>query len=156
MKLLGVFVFLLLAVLAARGVRWAYVAFVLMIPLSFPAFTGFRVDPKPCDLTFDLPLAVQSLSNYSHVLLFAFFFLVTTKHFRWSEWPSWGRSIGMTMGMGAVMEIAQGLSGNHHCKSVDLIPDVVGALLGLLAVFLGGTIASAKLSRHKEDNGNIG
>lgn len=144
MKLFGFLVFLVLAILAVRGSRWAYAAFVLMILLSFPAFTGFRVDPKPCELTFDLPLAVQSLSNYPHIILFAFFFLVTTKHFRLSGWPSWGWSIGLTMAMGAAMEIAQGLSGNHHCKTVDLIPDFIGALLGLMIVTLSGTTARAK------------
>src|SRR5687767_15940634 len=117
MKLFGFVVFLVLAFLAVRGARWAYIAFVLMIPLSFPAFTGFRVDPKPCELAFDLPLAVQSLSNYPHILLFAFFFLVTTKHFRLSGWSSWGWSIGLTMAMVAAMEIAQGLSGIHHGKA---------------------------------------
>lgn len=145
----------MLSSLCEARARWAYVAFVLMIPLSFPAFTGFRVDPRPCELTFDLPLAVQSLSNYPHIILFFFFFLVTTKHFRLSGWPPWGWSIGLTMAMGAAMEIAQGLSGNHHCKSVDLIPDFIGALLGLMAVILGGTIANAKLSGRDRDNGHI-
>jgi hypothetical protein len=155
MKLLGFVAFLMLAFLAMRGARWAYVAFALMIPLSFFAFTGFHVDPKPCELTFELPLAVQSLSNYPHILLFAFFLLVTTKCFRSSDWPSLGWSFCLTMAMGAAMEIAQGLSGNHHCKSVDLVPDFIGALLGLLAVILGGTIANGKLRRRGRHHGDL-
>jgi hypothetical protein len=155
MKLLGVLMFLVLAILAMRGARWAYAGFVMLILLYFPASTGFRVDPKPCELTFNLPLGVQSLSNYPHIILFSFFFLVTTRQLRMSRWRRFGWSIGLTMAMGAAVEIAEGLSGKHYCKTVDLIPDFMGALLGLMVVVLGGTIASAKLSRRNGDNGPI-
>jgi hypothetical protein len=155
MKLFGFLIFLVLAILAMRGARWAYALFVILGLLYFPASTGFRVDPKPCDLMLDLPLAVQSLSNYPHIILFFFFFLMTTRQFRSSGWRSLGWSIGLTMAMGAAVEIAEGPSGNHHCKTLDLIPDFLGALLGLMVVVLGGMIASAKLSRRNSDNGPI-
>ena len=131
-ELLGLLVFLALAILAARGSRWAYDAFALMIPLSFFAFTGFRGDPNPCELAFDLHFIFHALPNYPHILLFAFFFLVTAGHFRFSSWQLWIGGIGLTMAMGAAMEIAQGLSGGTlHCKAVDLVPDFIGALLDL-------------------------
>ena len=147
MKLIGFLIFLLLAFLAVRGSRWAYLGFALMIPLSFFAFAGFRLDPMSCELTFDARHAMLSVTNYGHILVFAFFFLVTTKHFRFSGWPSLGWAVGLTMAMGAAMELAQGLSGIHHCKAVDLIPDFVGVLAGLMLVILGGAIADA--SRRK-------
>jgi hypothetical protein len=146
MKLFGVLTFVVLAILATRGARWAYAAMVIVILLYFPASSGFRLDPTPCELAFDLSLAGRSLSNYPHILLFSFFFLATARQFRMSGWRSLGWSIGLTIAMGAIVEIAEGLSGVHHCKSVDLIPDFVGALLGLIVVLLGG--ASAKLSRR--------
>ena len=152
MKLLGLLVFLALAVLAARGSRWAYATFALMIPLSFFAFAGFRGDPKPCELTFNLSYAIYAMPNYSHVAIFAFFFLVTTGHFRFSSWSSRIWAIGLTMTMGAAMEIAQALSGGtHHCKAVDLVPDFIGALLGLILV-LGGTMVSDRLHRRSRNS----
>src|SRR4051794_26429401 len=155
MKLFAALIFLVLAILALRRARWAYAAFVILGLLYFPASNGFRVDPKPCDLRFDLPLAILSLSNYAHILLFSLVFLMTTKQFRLSGWRPFGWSIGLTMAMGAAVEIAEGLSGAHHCKAIDLIPDFVGALLGLMVVVVGGAIASATLGRRKGDNGAI-
>ena len=139
MKLLGILLIWGLAIAAIRGARWAYVAFVVLGLLYFPAITGFRVDPKPCDLALDAPLAVQSLSNYGHIILFFFFFLMTARQFRSSGWSSLAWSVGLTMAMGAAVEVAEGLSGAHHCKASDLVPDLMGALLGLLVVVVAGT-----------------
>ena len=154
MKLFGILIFLALGIPAMRGVRWAC-AFVLLILLSFPASMGSRLDPRPCELMFDLPLAVQSLSNYAHITLFFFFFLITAKQLRMSGLRSLGWSVGLTMAMGAALEISQGLSGNHHCKTVDLIPDFIGAFLGLMVVVLGGMIASVRRGRRNGNNGHI-
>ena len=142
MKLFGILIFLALAILAMRGARWAYAAFVLFILLSFPAQSAFHLDPKPCGLTFGLPDAIQSLSNYGHIWLFGFFFLVTALHFRLLGWRSLAWAIAVTMAMGAAVELAQGISGNHHCKTVDLIPDFIGALVGLVIVILAGKVLS--------------
>lgn len=134
MKLFGALLIWVLAIPAMRGVRWAYVAFVVLGLVYIPASVGFRIDPTPCDLTVDLPLAILSLSNYPHIIIFFLFFLITTRQFRVSGWRSWGWSIALTMAMGAALEIAQALSGNGHCRARDLIPDFAGALLGLMVV----------------------
>jgi len=151
MKLLAAVVIWGFAILSLRGARWAYVAFVILGLLYLPASTGFRLDPRPCDLSIDLPLAIQSLSNFAHIILFFLFFLVTTRQFRLPGWQSLGWSIALTMAMGAGLEIAESLSGSHHCKAVDLIPDFIGALLGLFVVVLVGALASAKLIRRNND-----
>lgn len=155
MNLFGILMFLVLAVLAMRGARWAYAAFVVLLLLYFPWSRGFHLDPHRCDLTVDLPLALQSLSNFAHITMFSIFFLMTMGQLRMAGWQRFGWSIALTLAMGAAVEIAEGLSGAHHCKTVDLIPDLMGALLGLMVVFLGGMIASAKLSRGNGDNGRI-
>lgn len=147
MKLFVSLLFFALAILAIRGARWAYAGVALWVLLQFPASVGFRLHPKACYMTVNPPLALYSLSNYPHMILFGIFFTVTTLHFRLSSWRSLAWAIGLTVAMGAAMEIAQGLSGTHHCKAIDLIPDFVGALVGLLVVLLGRTIASASL-RH--------
>ncbi|MEO5772532.1 MAG: hypothetical protein ABIQ32_00255 [Sphingomicrobium sp.] len=154
MKLFGFLIFLVLGILAFRRARWAYVAFVILGLLYFPASLGFRLDPKPCELTFDGPLAVQSLTNYGHIINFFIFFLLTARQFRSPGWRSLAWSIALTMAMGVAVEVAEGISGAHHCKTVDLIPDFMGALLGLLAVVLTAMFARAKLTRydgHKDD-----
>ena len=155
MKLLGLLAFLALAFLAVRGSRGAYAAFALWIPLSIFAFAGFRNDPNPCELALDLPFIIHALPNFPHIIIFAFFFLVTAGHFRLSGWRSWTWAIGLTMAMGAAMEIAQGLSGGtHHCKAVDLVPDFIGALLGLI-LFLRGAMVSNSLHRRRSRNSPI-
>lgn len=153
MKLVGSLILLVLFILAVRRARWAYLMFVVLGLLYFPASAGFSGHPKRCELMFDLPLAVQSLSNYGHMICFFIFFLLTTRQFVSSGWRSLGWSLVLTMAMGASVEIAEGLSGAHHCKTVDLIPDLIGALLGLFVVALGRTIASARLNRRNLKNG---
>ena len=74
---------------------------------------------------------------------------MTTRQFRSSGWRSWGLSFGLTTAMGISVEIAEGLSGHHHCKAIDLIPNFIGTLLGLMVVVL----ASATLGRRRGGNG---
>lgn len=155
MKLVVFLIFLMLGILAWRRARWAYAVFVILGLLYFPASMGFRVEPKPCDLAVDVPLALDSLSNYGHIILFFIFFLITARQFRLSGWAPLGWSIGLTMAMGVAVEIAEALSGAHHCKTSDLIPDFVGALLGVVAVVLSALAAGAKFS-HKNGTGRSG
>ena len=139
-------VFALVATVAAvalRRTRWAvpslwisrvaYGLLVLQAPLYFLAEGGFRHLPPICEWTFGLALARHSLTNYPHIVLFTVFFLLSYAQFRGVRarvlW-----SIAATLGMGLVLELAQGVSGNGHCRMRDLIPDAVGALLGLAIV----------------------
>jgi hypothetical protein len=135
-------IFLVLGILAVRGSRWAYAAFPLAILLYFPASVGFRTHPQACYLTVDGPLALESLDNYPHMILFGVFFVVTVLHFRLSGWRPLASVLALTVAMGAGMEIAQGLSGTHHCKAIDLLPDFIGALVGLAAVIVARLIAA--------------
>jgi hypothetical protein len=59
--------FLLLAAFAARGIRSAYVAYVVLGLLFMPAAAGFRFNPLPCEVDLSLPLAIRSLRNYGHI-----------------------------------------------------------------------------------------
>ena len=136
MRLLVFAGFLVLGVLSLRGVRWAYVIFVLAGLFYFPASVGFRFDPRPCELTFGIPLAVHSLTNYAHIVLFALFFLMTSAQLRMSGWRAFAWAALASLVMGALVELAQGLTGKGHCRSRDLIPDAVGILLGSIIVLL--------------------
>jgi VanZ family protein len=150
MQLLSALLVWAFAIPALWRVRWAYVAFVALGLLYLPAMTGFRVNPQRCDFAFNTPVFIQSLSNYPHITQFSLFFLVTVRQFRSPGWQSLGWSTGLTMLMGAAVEAAEGVSGLHHCKAIDLVPDFVGAMLGVMVVLLARRIASAKHSRRND------
>ncbi|MBC8030164.1 MAG: VanZ family protein [Pyrinomonadaceae bacterium] len=136
MKLLVYIGFLVLGILSLRGMRWAYVTFVLLGLLYFPASVGFRLDPQPCELTFDMPLAIHSLTKYAHIVLFVLFFLMTSAQFRMSNWAAFAWAALAAITMGVLVELAQGITGNGHCRSRDLIPNSAGILLGAGIVLL--------------------
>lgn len=136
MKLLVYLGFLVLGILSLRGVRWAYVTFVLLGLLYFPASVRFRLNPQPCELIPNLSLAVYSLGNYQHIVLFVFFFLMTSAQFRMSHWSGYAWAAAACLAMGLLVEVAQGISGAHHCRLRDLIPDSAGVVLGAGIVFL--------------------
>jgi len=136
MKLLVYLGFLVLGILSLRRVRWAYVTFVILGLLYFPASVGFRLNPQPCELIPNIPLAVYSLTNYAHIVLFVLFFLMTSAQFRMSQWSGYAWAAVACMAMGTLVELAEGISGTHHCRLRDLIPDAAGVVIGAGIVFL--------------------
>ena len=140
MKLLVFLGFLVLGILSLRGVRWAYITFVLLGILYFPFSVGFRSNPQPCELVPSIPLAIYSLANYGHIVLFVLFFLMTSAQFRMSHWSGFAWAALASITMGILVELAEGISGNHHCRLRDLIPDTAGIVLGAGIVFLWNRI----------------
>jgi hypothetical protein len=136
LRLLVFLIFFVLGILSLRGMRWAYMTFVVLGLLYFPASVGFRLDPQPCELTFDIPLALHSLTNYAHIVLFILFFLMTSAQFRMSKWSALAWAAMAAIIMGVLVELAEGITGNGHCRSRDLIPDGIGILLGAIIVLL--------------------
>ena len=129
--------FLVLGVLSLRGVRWAFVAFAVLGLLYFPARAGFRLAPNPsCQFTFDTSLAVHSLTNYGHIVLFALFFLMASAQFRTPNRAAFAWSALATIVMGALVEVAQGLTGEGNCRTRDLIPDALGIMVGSIIALL--------------------
>jgi hypothetical protein len=139
------------AALSLRASRWTYGAFVVFGLLYFPASVGFHLTQPNCEWTFGLALAVHSLKNYPHIILFTIFFLVTFVQLR--NVPKalmW--SIAACIAMGLLIELAEGASRNHHCRMRDLIPDAVGALSGTVMVVIWRKVrALAYPSRHYVD-----
>src|SRR5262245_37784334 len=128
----------LLAAIATRGYRWAYIGFIVLGLLYFPLQVGFQLNPQGCQLAFNGQLALLSFTNYAHIVLFGIFFLISNAHFRARQWPPRRAALAAataTLVMGALVEIAQGVSGNHNCKARDLIPDATGVLLGALLLW---------------------
>jgi hypothetical protein len=140
MRLLVFLGFFVLGVLSLRGVRWAYLTFVVLGLFYFPASVGFRFDPQPCELTFDMPLAIHSLTNYAHIMLFALFFLMTSAQLRMSNWQAFAWAAIAATIIGVLVELAEGFTGNGHCRSRDLIPNTAGILIGAAIVLLWNRI----------------
>lgn len=136
MKIFVFIGFLVLGILSLRGMRWAYVTFVVLGLLYFPASVGFRLNPQRCELVPNLPLAIYSLTNYRHIVLFVLFFLMTSAQFRMSQWRGYAWAAVACIAMGILVELAEGISGTHHCRLRDLIPDAAGVVLGAGIVFL--------------------
>jgi len=127
---IGAGVLALLALLALRGKRWAYPAFVVLGLLYFPAQTHFHVHAPKCEqLLPTMQVLVLSLHNYAYIALFAGFY--------WMSWVQFGRSDARafwaplaTLLVGVLVEIAEGMTvtGRGHCRVRDLVPDAAGAL----------------------------
>jgi len=126
----------LLAILALRGVRWAYGLYVVVGLLYFPVSVGFQLNPRACQLAFSVPLAALSLANFAHIVLFAFFFVVTSAQFSMKTPAVWVGVAMMTVAMGVLVEVAQSVTGNGNCRVRDLVPDSAGAIVGAAVVFV--------------------
>src|SRR6266511_3141903 len=134
----GAVVLALLALLALRGKRWAYLAFVVLGLLYFPAQTHWRVHAPKCEqLIPTMQVLVLSLENYAHIALFAGFY--------WMSWVQFRRTDARvlwaflaTLLVGALVEIAEGMTlrGGGHCRVRDLVPDAAGALGAALVLAL--------------------
>ncbi len=128
----GAVVLGLLALLALRGKRWAYLAFVALGLLYFPAQAHFRVHVPKCEqLVPTMHVLVLSVRNYAPIALFAGFY--------WMSWIQLRRTGGgarvvwaflATLLVAALVEIAEGMTGTRggRCRLRDLVPDAAGAL----------------------------
>jgi hypothetical protein len=126
-------VFVILAVLAFLGRRWAYFTFVALGVLFFPARVGFHFHPSPCEFSLNLPLAVYSLTNYGHLVRFAIFFLMTCVQVR--DHPLRTQILigfAAVLAFGICVEVAEGVTGEGHCRLRDLIPDLAGGVIGTI------------------------
>ncbi|MEO8217423.1 MAG: hypothetical protein ABI718_10125 [Acidobacteriota bacterium] len=127
--------FFLLGALAFQGRHWAYGMFMLLGLLFFPARVGFHMDPHPCQCELSVPLALFSLTNYKHIVLFGILFLLTSAQL--PGFPTRTRiliALGVVLTMGIYVELAEGLTGQGHCRLRDLVPDVAGGLAGAIVL----------------------
>ncbi len=126
----GAGVLALLVLLALRGKRWAYLAFVVLGLLYFPAQTHFHVHAPKCEQILPtMQVLLLSLHNYVYIALFAGFYWMSWVQFRRSDARAvW--ALLATLLVGALVEIAEGMTmtGRGHCRVRDLVPDAAGAL----------------------------
>ena len=125
---IGAGVLVLLALFALRGKRWAYLAFVVLGLLYFPAQAHFHVHVPKCEqLLPTVQQLVPLLHNYAYIALFAGFYWMSWVQFRDAD----ARTISAllaTLLAAALVEVAQGMTARGQCHLRDLVPDVAGAL----------------------------
>jgi hypothetical protein len=139
MSVFAAIVRIVLAVLALRGLRWAYFAFIAAGLAYFPMHVGFHFQPRACQVVFGPRLAVHSLTNFPHIILFGIFFVLSAIHFRVSRKSDRGMfsfAAIATLSVGALVEIAEGVTGAGNCRLRDLIPDSAGVLLGATVMMI--------------------
>src|SRR5574341_28519 len=132
----GAVILALLALIALRGKRWAYLAFVVLGLLYFPAQVDFRVHAPKCQQVIPtMNVVVLSLQNYVALALFA--------GFCWMSWVQFRRSkarfiwaVVATVLAGALVEIAEGMTRRGSCRLRDLVPAAAGALGAALVLAL--------------------
>ena len=128
------------ATVSLRASRWTYALFPLTL-LYFPAKAGWHMAAPRCEWTFGPALAVHSLTNVPHIILFAIFFLIT-----YAQLPGVRRALLWSalacLAMGLLVELAQGATGVHNYRMRDLIPDAAGAAIGALFVAAGRGIVA--------------
>lgn len=132
----GAGVLALLALIALRGKPWAYLAFVVLGLLSFPAQADFRVHAPRCDqLIPTMHVLVLSLQNYAYIALFAGFYWMSWVQFRRTE-ARFVWALLATLLVAALVEVAEGMTGRGRCRVRDLVPDAAGALGAALLLAL--------------------
>src|SRR5256885_10051265 len=126
----GAGVLALLALIALRGKRWAYLAFVVLGLLYFPAQTHFHVHAPKCEqLLPTMQVLILSLHNYAYIALFAGFYWMSWVQFRRSDARAFWALLA-TLLVAVLVEIAEGMTmaGRGHCRVRDLVPDAAGAV----------------------------
>ena len=145
MSLVAGLIRLVLAGIALRGVRWAYVAFIVAALAYFPMKAGAHMTPTACEGIVNTKLAMFSFTNYPHIVLFCIFFVFSSA--QTGRQPS-DRTVLVfcsvaTLLFGALLELAEGVSGMGHCRLRDLLPDAAGATLGAVLLVLWRRLRSA-------------
>jgi|SRR5215212_10855199 len=128
--------FAVLGVLAYQGKRWAFGALIGLTIAYFPVRSNFLFVYRSCDVAFDWPLAVYSLQNYSHIILFVAFFLIAAAQLPMSRPRHFVVAIAMTLAMGLIVEASEAMWSRGNCRVRDLIPDGAGAVIGTVAVMV--------------------
>jgi hypothetical protein len=118
--------------LAFLGKRWAYALFVLLGLAYIPARTGFQLQVPRCEGLPSVALALFSLTNYPHIVLFTAFFLMTVRQFPNRDGPALAWAALATLVLGAFVELAEGATQTGNCRLRDLVPDTAGAVVGTL------------------------
>lgn len=149
MAALGLLLTIPLVVLALRGSRWAFVAYLVFAVGFLPARAGFQLSPFTCETEVSVASALFSLQNWKHIVLSAIVAMMTVAQFRVRRGVAAGTAVAVTVVLGLIAELEQGAFAQRHCRMRDLVPDFTGAALGAL-VLVGWRAYSSRAVRKDQ------
>lgn len=85
--------------------------------------------------------AGPSMTKMPHVILFGIFFLLTALQFDRLDRKAMAWSFLATVVLGLVVELEEGATRTGNCRITDVLPDAVGALIGMAVIALVAGIA---------------
>lgn len=124
-----VIAWIVLAVLALRGARWAYAVFIILAFVWIPARTGFHFHRPNCNLQLTIDLALFAASKYKHIFLFGMFYLMTRVQLGRTRYAM-PIAAAATIAVGILIELEETLTRTGNCNLRDLVPDAIGAVIG--------------------------
>ena len=124
-----VIAWIVLAVFALRGARWAYAVFIILAFVWIPARTGFHFQRPNCNLQLTLDFALFAARKYKHIFLFGMFYLMTRVQLGRKRYAM-PIAFAATIAIGMLIELEETLTRTGNCNLRDLVPDVIGALIG--------------------------
>ena len=122
-------VMFLLFALALWGFRSAYAGYVVMAVSWMFVQSGFSASAPHCEMAITFDGAMLSMTKFGHIVLFALFFLITIRQFKTIDRRAYVISIAVTIAMGLIIELEEGITGAGNCRMRDLVPDAAGALI---------------------------
>ena len=128
---------IVLGVLSLLGDKRAYFCFVILALVWFPVSAGGPLQPKPCELYIEPSEIPYALVNYTHIILFGMFFVMTNAQFGYATTRrALLYSGAATMGLGILVELSEAMTGDGTCRVLDLLPDFIGVGVGIGLVYL--------------------
>ena len=101
-----------------------------------PARTGFRLNSPSCDMQLSLENVARSITKLPHMILFGIFFLLTVIQFDRIDRRTLAWSLLATLVLGLIVEIEEGATRTGNCRMTDVLPDFIGAIVGMALVII--------------------
>lgn len=134
-------IILVLALLKNRAFGWkiafhsVYGIFIVFAILAIPYRTGFQLVSPTCEIVPSIEGAVQALGKLPHIILFGLFFILAAIQFprSWRSRFLW--AMLATIAFGLIIEFEEGATLTGNCRMRDLLPDILGGLIGATLIF---------------------
>ena len=129
--------------------RWLPLAVLVVMALSFEPFrSGFGFANQSCELTTNWERVQYSVSNYRHVISFGILFLVAAATFRQNRVLKAVVTVFLFSGF---LEFEQSFFTTGHCRSWDLVPNLLG-ISSAAVIFLAGDWCVSWMRRSTSNN----
>ncbi len=135
-------------ILLVKLARWLPIVILIIMALLFePIRSGFVISNQSCELMTNWESVQNSVFNYRHVISYGILCLVAAATFRQNRVL---KAIIAIFLFSVLLEIEQSFFVTGHCRSRDLIPNLLG--IGLAAAIFGVGIKYQGWMRRSKSN----